>query len=318
MRMYILYFLLIFSVFLSSQEEITIFKLKELSLKKEVYPWGEELKLVSEATAHTILENKPLRFKILYNHGKAFEINMALNKVLDKDFVEGRLSIDSLNTATQKILPGIYIVEVDFDLESQNQDFKNEWNKRFGTKTPKIHKKPFLIGNEIEAKKCKEHYKSFFIEKIKELNNLYRELYDNKKEALGKTAKNRFVRRKRFLENVWYSWFKNDFLEKLINIEEDFKKQEQIIFSNAYPETLASMKEYIAVLIKMGRLATVDIYMAYNTKQNVENLNSIDMTGLRTEGDFIYYIQKLHRTSSDELEVSFKKELGYLPPPYSY
>ena len=327
---YLFWFFFSFFPSLFASEPLHLLEIREFELKPISYPWNIELELsVSGSSHYPFLEEKPFEVSVHYL-GNCLQVFTLLLPKNEKNKIVFQKAWGPLNTAYQKILPGKYQVKITFDLEKQPDDYRQkwkEWEKRLASDHKKIktdYEKEFMLGSEEEFDKITKEYKKFYIERMRQLNSCFNELQEKKKEALyasrdaRRGKKNYFLENGRFSSSKWWNWLNDEYMKKIQDEKDTLEKLQQRYFSLRYPSSQACMQSYSNILANIGRLISMEVYEHYKIDQDSRITSQVDPYAIKDINHIVRHIQYIHSFSAQELGISLKKELGYLPPPGNY
>ncbi len=295
------------SLLAQDHPEVPAFEIKKTTLEIVEYAWGPELRMTLSGNAIPLLQESCLYASIYYNNIKIKDLDMVLPvRKEEESILSFQSTWEPLHSAYQSALPGYYEIVVRLSIHEQNQPIRERWNARYGDKIPNTFQTRVFLGSKDALEKKKQEHKDFYIEVMKRLNEIYKELQEKTQQS---------IKQRPFQPNVWWGWFQGSFLESLEIEKTKLERHKSKHFALIYPVTFEAMRQYVDVLVRMARFNAIDIYQHHGREQDVQNLRNIDFFGMKRFDEFVSHIQTLHSHSAKEMGIFLRKELGYLPPP---
>ena len=304
---------------------LEIFQIKKIEFQSVSYPWWNELRLTikGQSSYPAILHNRYLNIAVYYQKLRITGLRLSL--VSKKSPLTFSQTWEPINNAYQKILPGEYTVVVKFDPENFDLNFRSRWQqwkqkleqKGVGIKTE--YYQTFPLGGKEDYVRYQQAHKEFFIERMRQLNDLFGKLQDKEHQALRISQDSRlgidnpFAEYGRFSLPKWQHWLTYNFIEKLKQEREQLQRHRKSNFAPIYPYTLKNMDDYCFLLSKFAGIFTRELYNKYRIQKDQRNIMAREQ--IENRYHLMRHIQFLHSKSAREMEINLRKELGYLPPP---
>lgn len=311
-----IYFILVFTFLSASSFSLQaqrkksnkLFKIEKLNLKVVSYPWANELRLSVRILAKSFLEGAKLTFTIRYEKRKVTDYSVTVKKSIknNKAIYYAEEEMEPINRASQEVLLGNYSIEVFLILDKQRKEFLKKWTNISTRQKYSIGKKTIPFGSKEKIKKEQERLKNFYIERMKNLNNLYKKII--KKRRTEFTNQN-------FAKKKWRSWFYNEYLAKINEEKKILTSHRERIYYPLYEYTLKAMETYANLLIRIGKSSSMVLYKRHNLSQDSSSIGGVDSFALTKLKYLDQTIERIHQNSARELGISLQQELGYIPPP---
>lgn len=303
----------------NTQKKIPIFRAKKVKLDLIAYPWISELSFKLQGEAHPTITGCQITIDIYYQNEK---VRTFMVPVLEKQDEKGRQKFlideqrEPINFATQEVLAGKYTVKMSLQISAQPEEIRRKWNLRYGKKEAQSYSWKFKLGSASQFASQDQELKKFYIQRMKNLNTLCKELNKKKKFAtVANKRKNEFSEGRKFSPKKWWRWFSTSFLPKIEQERALIQKHKKCVFFPRYNTSLKAMEGYCDLLRRLGQLLTLNLYKRHKIKQNSRIIQQLDPYAIKSIPDIIRTIQRLHADTAKELKISLVRELGYLPPP---
>ncbi|BBM88132.1 hypothetical protein [Candidatus Uabimicrobium amorphum] len=289
---------------LHSQEATKFVKVKTLDLKVVPYPWANELSLSINIFAKRIFKDVKFQIRLQYEGRKIGSYTVTVKENEGRYYAKKKF--EPLNKPAQEVLYGDYNVYIEMVVEEQNSKFKARWKKFSSATRLAIAQKTFSIGKKNQVQKQQKEIQEFYIERMKELNRLYKIL--KKQEVVE--YRNRGFRRQK-----WRQWLYTEYLQKINNEKKQLEIRQARVYHPKYNYTLNGMKYYCDLLVRIGKTSTMILYKRHGLKQDATSMSGIDPFAIKSRKSLNKIIEGIHRSSAKEMGISLKKELGFIPPP---
>lgn len=292
-----------------------------MSFKITDYPWAKELSLNFRGDVNPIVKGCHFAVVIYYLENQVYQFTAPVQNDPENGkryFID--MAREPINLAAEEVLPGKYTIQITLELSSQSGEFQDMWSRDFPKDTPNVFVKSFQLGNAQMFAKRSESIRKFYLTRMRNMNALFKLLQEKKKIAIKARRdgiggrKNEFSNGQTFDPNKWRGWFNSHFLFKMEAEKQLLEKHAQRLFCLRFGVTHSSMSNACDLMIRIARLHSASIYKYYKLGQDRENLQQMDQFAIQNIADLIRNLQRLHSLSAKELDISLRKELGYLPP----
>ncbi|BBM86483.1 hypothetical protein [Candidatus Uabimicrobium amorphum] len=299
-------FLLLFISF--GFAEINLFRVKNIKLYTENYPWLDELHLQVDGAARKGLNNTLITISIYHETQRVRWYDVLVKNV------DGRLVFGGkwgpINNGVEEIQAGVYTVKVEVSLEKQSRKMFQLLTTKLRGQKIKAFEKKFPIGSAARRKREKKQNQQYYLEKIKTIQNIYEEMITNRNSVFRHIIK---AKEKKMTIKQWRSWFNNSFNTRLTQLKQSLEKREKQFFSLRYKTTHDNIKLYCKFLKEMTVNYTKSFYEYYRKKSRYRPpyTNRQFTTHLR-------YIRQLHVESQKDMQIDLESKLGFMPPRTPY
>jgi hypothetical protein len=280
------------------------------------YPWWPELHLYIRGYAHPICAKGVLTVAVFFGRQRVKWCDIVIPAETGDNlpWLPFEAQLGPLNNARQFVASGDYQITVELLLDRQNQGFQAQWKKYHGPLPS--YKQKIVLGSETVAQQEESVERQFYIVRMQKLNHLFNDLEAKKKEAFSihSVPNNQFADQNRFSADKWARWLERDFFP-LITAEQSLLERHQLTnFFCRYPVTQQGLETYAKILRQLATIATQDLSKAYQQKRTPTQLNKMARQARDNISKTVEEIQKIHGVIASEMNISLRKELGYLPP----
>lgn len=271
-------FFSLLSLLAQTPSDVSVFEIKKIKLQTVEYPWGAELGLLISGNASAVLSESCLLVTIFYSNVKIKDLDLFLPKASSEDssFAFEKLW-EPIHSAYQIAPAGEYSIVVKLSLQEQTQKWKEAWYSKYKEKTPHSYEGTVFLGTKETLEKQRAEHKAFYIQAIKNLNEIYRELHQKTHQAKAQ---------KPFQPNLWLGWFQGSFLESVETEKVKLEQHKNKHFALLYPKTFHALYQYVDVLVRMARFNAIHIYQYHGRNREIEHLKNIDFFGMRSFDEY--------------------------------
>lgn len=322
---------LLIALFPMAQEESQVedlFKINDMETRIEYfnYPWGEEISAKVQGYANNVLHRATLTVTILYEGKRITWASIPLHASGRSD-IRFAWEQNPINKAAQEIFAGEYTLRLELNLSHQEATFSNqlkeilqEQNYTLDSKNPVlqfIEKKQYIKDTNQHDTQWEEN-QNFYIERIKNINGLFREFFSNRQLALALKRKTRQNQENPFAVNGEFSpekwsqyWLEfNHQLEQEKKLLARFPEQVVVML---YPTTQNHLLFYCEMIENTTRFYNKALFDAYQIANDIPRQQGpYNMMDLR---DILRQMREMHQDMGREMRVDLVKKIGYLPPP---
>lgn len=289
---------------LNSQEATKFVKVKSLDLRVVPYPWANELSLSVNIFAKRIFNEVKFQIRLQYDGKKVGSYTVEVKEKNGRYYAQKKF--EPLNKPAQEVLYGEYNVLVEMVVEEQKPKFREGWQKISSATRLVIAQKTFTIGKKNQVQEQQQEIQEFYIERMKKLNALYAKL---KKQEVAQYRNRNFKRKK------WLQWLYSEYLQQITTEQKLLEIRQARVYYPKYNYTLNGLKYYCDLLVRIGKSSTMVLYKRHGIEQDKTTLTGIDPFAIQSRKSLNKIIERIHRSSAKEMNISLKKELGFIPPP---